>query len=242
MNTTPPGGPPPAVAPHAVRLPMLTMHWRYQTMVHWRCPEEAVQALLPPALRADLFDGSAWVSITPFVMSDVKLVGLLTLPRSDFAETNLRTYVRRPDGSGGLWFLSLDVANPLMLAARCVGVPYHLADLTVQADGESLRYSGRRQDGAGTYRIHVRPGAPVDEAAPLDRWLTARWSAYSMRAGRLWRTPVQHEPWPLYHGSLVELEQSLTDSAGLPPPVGRPLVHTSPGVGPVRIGPSRPAR
>ncbi|MFJ4775677.1 YqjF family protein [Streptomyces sp. NPDC088762] len=225
-------------APH-VAPAVLTMHWRQQTMVHWRYPPEAVQALLPPGLFADVFDEAAWVSLTPLVMRSVRVLRA-PLPPPDFPETNLRTYARLPDGRRGLWFFSLDVVNPLMLAARAVGIPYHVAALSVESRGHEVGYSGRRRLGDASYRLRVRGGARVVEPDPLDDWLTHRWAAFSRRAGRLWLTPVEHEPWPLYRGTILELSQTLTRSAKLPDPGSEPLVHTSPGVGPVRMGLPRP--
>ncbi len=70
-------------------------------------------------------------------------------------------------------------------------------------------------------------------------WLTSRWRAYTRHLGRLWETPVTHEPWPLRAASVLEVEESLTAAAGLPAPVGEPLVHYSDGVRDVRIGVSR---
>lgn len=231
----------PRTAPQAVAVPLLTMRWKQQAMLHWPYPAATVQALLPRGLLVDRFEGRAWVSLTPFVMSSVRGLGLVPLPPPAFPETNLRTYVRLPDGRRGLWFFSLDVTAPHMLAARAIGVPYHLADLSVRTQGAETVYAGRRRgaDDVG-YRLRIRQGHVVAEPAPLDDWLTARWAAFSRRARHLWLTSVQHEPWTLRHGTVIEAQQTLTRSAGLPDPEGLPVVHTSPGVGPVRLGPPAP--
>ncbi len=51
---------------------------------------------------------------------------------------------------------------------------------------------------------------------------------------------MEHAPWPLHTGAVEDLAQSLTTAVGLPMPSQAPLVHFSPGVRRVRIGPSRP--
>ncbi|MFI9150231.1 YqjF family protein [Streptomyces sp. NPDC053367] len=216
--------------------------WLRQTFVHWPYPPDSVQALLPEGLTVDCYDGSAWVGLTPFVMADVRPPGVpASLPGLPvFAETNLRTYVRRPGGKDGLWFLSLEVACPLMLAARAVGAPYHMGTLRVGEGDGILTYEGARWGGGPSYRLVVRPGAPL---VPTDRdvWLTARWRAYTRRFGRLWEMPVQHEPWPLADAVVEELDETLLAAAGLAPPDSEPLVHYSEGVRHVRLGVSAPA-
>jgi uncharacterized protein YqjF (DUF2071 family) len=227
---------------HRVRLPALRAEWRKQTFVHWAYPPDDVQALLPDGLVVDEYDGAAWVSLTPFLMARARPPGVPAGPRfPTFPETNLRTYVRRPDGRDGLWFLSIEVARAAMLAARAVGVPYHLADLTVSPRGDTTAYAGSRRGGEPSYRLVVRPGGPIVPSG-RDIWLTGRWRAYSHRLGVLFETPVWHEPWQLSGGTVEDLWEDLTTAVGLPAPSGEPLVHYSEGVRHVGIGVARPAR
>ncbi|MCF0078182.1 YqjF family protein [Streptomyces lomondensis] len=225
-----------------MRLPAVRAGWLTQTFVHWAYPPETVRALLPDGLSVDEYDGAAWVGLTPFVMADVRPHGVpAALPGlPTFAETNLRTYVRHRDGRDGLWFLTIEVACPLMLAARAIGAPYHQGTLRVSTDGGTVAYGGSRGTGRPSYRLVVRPGAPI-EPAERDVWLTSRWRAYT-RLGLLWETPVEHEPWPLAEARADVLEETLTTAVGLPAPGGEPVVHFSEGVRDVRLGPSRPCR
>ncbi|GHB75219.1 hypothetical protein GCM10010377_77060 [Streptomyces viridiviolaceus] len=228
-------------AEQRVSIPVLRARWLTATFVNWSFRPESVQALLPDELVVDEYEGAAWVGFTPFVMADVRFPGLPAavpgLP--SFAETNLRTYVRRRDGRDGLWFLSIAVACPVMLAARAVGVPYSPGGLGVRADGDSVSYAGSRWTDRASYRLVVRPGDPI-EPTERDVWLTSRWRAYTRRLGMIWATPVEHEPWPLADAAVDVLEQTLTGTAGLPAPLGEPVVHFSEGVRHVRIGPSTP--
>ncbi|MFC8427128.1 YqjF family protein [Streptomyces sp. NPDC057253] len=227
-------------AEQRVRMPALRARWLRQTFVHWPFRPEAVRALLPPGLAVDEYEGAAWVGLTPFVMADVRPAGVpAAVPAlPSFAETNLRTYVRRADGRDGIWFLSIEVANPVMLAARAVGAPYRLGSLRVGGDGETVSYAGSRLGGRVSYRLRIRPG---EDLRPTERdvWLTSRWRAYTRRLGRLWETPVEHEPWPLAGADVEVLEETLTTAAGLPAPLDGPVVHFSPGVEHVRLGASR---
>jgi uncharacterized protein YqjF (DUF2071 family) len=223
-----------------VHVPELRAAWREQTFLHWAYAPERVQRLLPDGLVVDTYEGSAWVSLTPFVMAGVRPPAFpAALP--DFAETNLRTYVRGPDGRDGLWFLSIEVACPVMLAARAIGLPYHLGHLALSRRGGLQTYTGTRWGGGARYRVAVRPGEPV-RPTHRDVWLTSRWRCYSLRLGMLWETPVEHEPWPLCEAGLDGVEETLTRTAGLPAPGAEPLLHFSEGVRRVRFGLSRPVR
>ncbi|MEU0073764.1 DUF2071 domain-containing protein [Streptomyces sp. NPDC006332] len=228
-------------AEQRVRVPALRAGWLTQTFVHWAYPPETVRALLPAGLVVDEYEGAAWVGLTPLVMADVRpgVVPARMPGVPTFAETNLRTYVRRPDGRDGLWFLSLEVACPLMLAARAIGAPYNPGTLSVTKRGGTVSYAGSRWAGGPTYRLTVRPGDPI-EPTERDVWLTSRWRAYTRGLGMLWETPVEHEPWPLADATVDVLEETLTVAAGLPAPLGEPVVHFSPGVRHVRMGPSLP--
>jgi uncharacterized protein YqjF (DUF2071 family) len=221
--------------------PVLKARWLQQTFVHWPFRPPDVQALLPRGLLVDEYDGMAWVSLTPFLMAGVWPAGLPMEPGfTTFPETNLRTYVRLPNGRDGIWFLTLEVGSAVMLAARCaIGAPYHLGDLSVSEHGGVVVYAGARRGGSPAYHVVVRPGDPI-QPSDRDIWLTSRWRAYTRRWGILFETPVEHEPWPLSTGVIEQFTETLLRSTGVPAPSGDPLVHFSTGVRNVHVGASRP--
>lgn len=231
---------------HRIRAPLSLQRWDRLTFIHWSFEPTAVERLLPGGLEPHLWDGRAWVGLTPFVMAGLRGPGLPAVPAwSTFPETNLRTYVRGPAGDG-LWFFSLDVARLSVATAlrTALGLPYVWARMAVTEDAGDVTYTSRRRSGfpAGT-RITATPGAMLDEGQVTDLhdYLTARWGAYSYHAGSLLFTPVAHPPWPLADATLVDLREDLVAAAGLPAPDEEPLVHFSPGVD-VRIGVPRPVR
>jgi uncharacterized protein YqjF (DUF2071 family) len=103
------------------------------------------------------------------------------------------------------------------------------------------RWPGPRgADAGGT--IVIRPGEPVpaDEVTELEHFLTARWRLFSQAKGDALRyADAEHAPWPLQRADIGLCDDSLVVAAGLPRPVGAPLVHYSRGVE-VRIGLPRP--
>lgn len=237
-----------AVPEEKVATPVARVDWKTLTFLHWRFDPGIVQTLLPRGLEIDVIDRHAWVGLTPFVMVNFRAGPLPPLPKlSTFPETNLRTYVRGPDGRDGIWFLSLEVASlPTLIGARLgYGVPYHWADMKVEGDGTTIRYRSRRrppEDHDVMHDITIRAAEPFapEELGELDHLLTGRWRAWTSVANvKLAAAAVEHEPWPLYHAEVVRLEETLFTAAGLPLPEGDPLVHYSPGVS-VRLGPPQP--
>jgi uncharacterized protein YqjF (DUF2071 family) len=217
--------------------------WLFMTFLHWAYEPATVQALLPPDLEVDTHDGSAWVGLTPFLMGDFRPPFLPALPFvSTFPETNLRTYVRGPDGKDGLWFLTLEASNlATVLGARIgYGVPYHWADMACER-GDRVRYRSRRRPARASavgHDIAVVPGRALSEGelSAFDHFLTGRWRSYTRIFGRLFSVPVAHEPWPLWTAEVGDLHESLTEACGLQRPAAEPVVHYSPGVHDVRLG------
>jgi uncharacterized protein YqjF (DUF2071 family) len=217
-----------------VRVPVLRQRWDCISFLHWRYDAAQIDPLLPPGVRAEEIDGAAWVGMTPFVARGTRLAAGPPLRLPDFPETNLRTYVRTRSGMAAVWFFSLEAASAAVVAAArsTLGVPYHHAEMEAEVGRERCRYLSRRRPGDVGHRVEVRPGPPLEggEGTPLANALTGRWRAVVPRgSGRLY-VPVRHEPWLLYSATLLDLEQSLTQAAGLPAPSGEPDVLWSPGV------------
>jgi uncharacterized protein len=227
----------------------MRQHWRWLTFLHWRYPAEPVQALLPPGVTVETFDESAWVGLIPFLMDDLQLAGAPALPwLSRFPETNVRTYVRGPDGHRGIWFFSLDAARLFaVLTARAVfGLPYCWSAMSVRREGSVLSYRSRRRwpGGAGAACELVAEFGeelPAAELSARDHFLTARFRLYSRLAGRLVTAEADHPPWRLRRVAVRRVRQNLLTAAGLPAPEGDPLCHAADGV-PVHFGRLRSAQ
>jgi uncharacterized protein YqjF (DUF2071 family) len=220
--------------------PVMHQQWNRLTFVHWRYPPAAVQALLPPDLTVETFEGTAWIGLVPFLMEDVRpAVGPAVPWLSRFPETNVRTYVRDERGRPGIWFFSLDAARlPAVVAGRVTyGLPYCWSGMAVRAAADHAVYRSRRRwpAPAGAHlSAHVRVG-PTVAADDLVDFLTARFRLFTVIGGRLASAAAEHPPWPLHRAELLHLDQDLVQAAGLPAPTGDPLVHASPGVS-ARIG------
>ena len=216
--------------------------WDELTFLHWRYTADEVQRLLPAGLEVETCDGSAWVGLVPFFLR-VGLPVARPVPwLSEFAETNVRTYVRSADGASGIWFFSLDAARlGAVVAARSTyRLPYFWSRMRLHHDGDAIRYECRRRwpgPRGATSRVAIDIGDPFEppELSGLDHFLTARWALFSAPRSGLHHARASHEPWPLQRARATHVKDELLLAAGLPEPRGEPLVHYSSSVE-VRIG------
>ncbi len=187
---------------------VLFMRWEHLAFLHWPVDPDHLRRLLPPGLSLDTFGDTAWLGLTPFLMSGVRARLTPPLPGiSSFPEMNLRTYVSA-EGKPGIWFFSLDAANSLAVrgARWTYHLPYYPAKmaLEVQEDGE-VRYESERldeEDDPVRFRASYKATGPVYHADPgtLEHWLTERYCLYSHDGDCLYRGEVHHAPWPLQVG------------------------------------------
>ena len=179
--------------------------WHDLLFAHWPAPVRELRASVPATLDLDLFNGQAWIGVVPFRMSGIRPRYLPPLPwLSAFTELNVRTYVVR-DGRPGVFFFSLDAANPVAvrIARRVFHLPYFDAKMSLKYDGDWIEYrSTRTHRGApaAEFFARYRPTGPVFRVAPgsLEEWLTERYCLYAEdRTGRISRTEIHHVPWPV---------------------------------------------
>jgi uncharacterized protein YqjF (DUF2071 family) len=218
-----------------VRLPMLLQRWHDVAFLHWRFDPDRITPLLPRGVAIDTYDGAAWVTLTPFAVERSRPPVVPPIPGlSNFVESNVRTYVVGPDGRDGLWFLTLETNSlSTTIAARtALGVPYRWSTMDRRREGNQVTYSSRRRlvEPAPHHRTTVTTSSERLANRPLAAWLTGRWRAWSSAAGRLVVVPVEHEPWPISDAALVDHDDTLLRSVGLPEPAGEPVVHAAPGV------------
>ncbi|HHY58373.1 MAG TPA: DUF2071 domain-containing protein, partial [Chloroflexi bacterium] len=59
---------------------VMAQTWCDLLFAHWPLPVAALQALLPPTLMVDTFDGHGWLGIVPFKMRGVRPRGAPAVP------------------------------------------------------------------------------------------------------------------------------------------------------------------
>ena len=222
-------------------MPVNIHHWDDIAFLHWPFAPADIAHLVPDRMAVLTYDGTAWVSVTPFFIR-VRPPGVPVVPpRWAFPETNVRTYVAGPDSRQGLWFVRMEVTALWFVATlRAFGLPYFRQRMSVDVREERAVYSSQPQQSSsgGGHHIVVRPGADLRpaEGGPWERFVTARWGAFHRRGPLLLYTPVEHPPWRLRAAEVQNCSvDALFHAAGLPAPVGPPIAQFSPGVR-VKVG------
>jgi uncharacterized protein len=204
-----------------------TQAWRDLTFVHWAVDPSLVAPLLPAGVRPDVHEGRTYVGLVPFRMVGVSLGRGPGVPYfGTFLETNVRLYSVDETGRRGVVFLSLDTDRAAAVPAirAVIGAPYRWARMRYHREGEVITYDAklRRFGERPTSRVVVRVGE-VRAPTPLDDFLTARWGAHVARRRGTTYVPNVHEAWPLRDAEVLELQDGLLASVGLPG-----LVHHAP--------------
>ncbi len=209
------------------------MQWRDLLFMHWPLPVAVLRPLIPPGLALDSFDGRAWIGVVPFTMAGVHARFLPPLPgTSRFPELNVRTYVTA-EGKAGVYFFSLDAANPLAVRAARLGfhLPYYDAAMSVSRSGRTVAYASTRTHHGvppAAFAARYRPTGPISRSTDgsIDAWLTERYCLYSA-AGRqtIWRADIDHARWPLQPAEADITCNTMLDPLRLVLPTTPPLLH-----------------
>jgi uncharacterized protein YqjF (DUF2071 family) len=212
---------------------VMKQSWIDLLFAHWPIDRAAVAALVPREFEIDVFDGSAWIGVVPFEMRNVAPRGVPPLPWiSAFPELNVRTYVR-VGKKPGVYFFSLDAANPLAVRAarRWLRLPYFSASMEIAraADGRVSYLSRRRNTGrAAEFVATYQPvGAPfMPQSGTLEYFLTERYCLYAHdHHDRPYRLDIHHPPWTLRTARADFQRNSMVGAAGLTLPDVAPLLH-----------------
>lgn len=206
LERSEPALPPLTVEP--VKRPALTQRWSDVVFLHWRYDPVVVQRLLPPGVRVDTYDGSAWVALVPFRMERLRIPVARVGYRLPYCYGRVE-HNRYGDGVAS----RVDRRWPRPRPAMGIG-----------------------STSTAAARIEIDIGPEIEAGDPLTRFLTDRWGLISSSPrGALRYAAVDHGPWPLFAGELIDLDENLIRAAGLPRPDGQPQVLWSPGVD-VRVG------
>lgn len=209
---------------------VMTQTWHDLLFAHWPIPVDTLRRLVPADFPIDQFDGTGWIGVVPFRMTNVAPRLVPALPWiSAFPELNVRTYVR-VDDRPGVYFFSLDAARMLaVLAARTLlNLPYHTASMRVDHADAEIRYTSRRARDDAAFVARYRPVGPAHPPRPgtHEYFLTERYCLYALdHRRRPYRLEIHHPPWPLQAAEAAIDANTMADAAGVALPATPPLLH-----------------
>jgi uncharacterized protein YqjF (DUF2071 family) len=209
---------------------IMLQRWHEISFFHWSFDPALLRPRLPAGLQLDTFDGKAWISLTPFLLTGLRPPLVPHALGMVFPEMNLRTYVVGPNGPA-IWFFSLDAGSlRAVVGARATfGLPYFWSDMRVDIENTQNRYFSNR-GGRVRAQIQIEKEQGITQQSELDIFLTARFRLYSILGGRLITAEVEHPPWELNRVRILEFEENVRRSMGVEYPGGDFLAHHSPGV------------
>lgn len=206
--------------------------WEKLLFAHWRVAPATVADKLPSGLTLDLRDGGAWIAITPFRITGLRLRNLPRLPgASSFPELNVRTYVTA-GGKPGVWFFSLDAGSPLAVffARQLYHLPYFSARMGCVARGDRVSYRCERGNPDRVRAEFLADYEPIGETfrattGSIEEWLTARYCLYAADRGKLYRAEIDHEPWTLRRAAAEIRRNTMAQASGIELPREPALLH-----------------
>jgi uncharacterized protein len=209
---------------------MLYQCWKQVLFLHWSVSVESINELLPKGLKADTYEGKAYVSVVPFSVEGMQPRFLGPMPFfSDFHELNLRTYVT--DGEKpGIYFFDIK-ANKILsvLFNKALGLPYSQARIKRKDDSLISRFVCATEKERKIDVSYLSVTGKISKS-PLDKWLTERYCDYQKVGDNLFRFPVHHLEWPLQAVSLKSSAVNYLNNR-FPELSGSPeLIHYSEGV------------
>jgi uncharacterized protein len=186
-------------------------------LAHWRVPAGPLRSHLPEGVELDELDGSAWLTVAGFAVSDLRARGLLPLPYvSRFRQLNVRTYVTGDDRPG-IWLFSCDATSRLVVEAarRLYGLPFFGARISLERMPNGFVLESVRDEQtafSGTFEPEDTLGPP--RPGSREHFLTERYCVYVERGGKVQRADVHHRPWSLRAASAA-LDLNTMAPAGL---------------------------
>jgi uncharacterized protein YqjF (DUF2071 family) len=181
-------------------------------LAYWPVDHGQLERMLPPELTADVLDGRAWVGVSAYRVTGLRVRGLPPLPGlSTFPQLELFACVTAHERPG-LWIFSLEIGKPLLAEAakRVHRLPAYRASINLDAGVVAAA-----RDGLSFYARYSASGAARRPAAGThEHFLTERFALYTADGGRLYRAELHHPPWRLRQ---AELEVQSASLAPFPP-------------------------
>jgi uncharacterized protein len=193
-------------------IPFLTASWSNLILVTYRVPRSLLEKRLPSGLEVDTRDNDAFVSLVGFEFFDTRVLGISWPGHRDFAELNLRYYVRRGSERGVVFIREFVPRRAVSIVAKLIyNEPYRTAPLSGGARNEAgkqnvsytLQFAGREH----TLSVTARKPAFRPEPDSVEHFFKEhQWGFGTSRGGVPTRFLVEHPVWDVYPVSSYDVD------------------------------------
>ena len=182
----------------------LSAAWSNLFLVTYAVPSAELKPHLAPGLELDCLDGQAFVSLVAFQFVDTRVLGISWPGYRNFAELNLRFYVRH-GADRGVMFVREFV--PLRLVAWIArwfyNEPYVVAPFRAHIEDkpDCLDVDYRLERGGRVHVLQARGRKPAylpDEGSTEHFFKEHCWGFGRTRRGHGLRYEVAHPAWSIY--------------------------------------------
>lgn len=176
----------------------ISAEWRDLAMLNYEVDPAMLKPFVPAGTTLDSFGGRTYVSLVAFRFLRTKLLGAVPIPfHSDFAEVNLRFYVRRNDRRGVVFIAEIVPKWAVAKVARLAfGENYVALPMRYRISDNRAEYEWQLK--GAWCRIDARAsGASVLAAEDsLEQFITEHYWGYSaVRNGDSIQYQVSHVRW-----------------------------------------------
>jgi len=198
----------------------VTAHWSDLILLSYRVPDTLVSSHIGP-FELDKWQGNAYVSVVGFHFGKTRIVGIPPGPLlpdvANFAQWNLRTYVRTPNSEGrnarsntpdesrGVVFIKEFVPSPMVtgLVRYLYKENYVTTRLSLEKsqNGEiqnaryDMEYGGKRH----SMSAQTTAKATLLDAGSADYFFTERyWGSPGGKNKSVISFQIEHAPWKTY--------------------------------------------
>jgi len=192
--------------------PFLTARWHNLFNATYRVPATMLEKRVPPGVELEVRDGSSFVSLVAFEFLDTRVFGIGWPGYRNFAELNLRFYVRHGQERGVVFIREFVPQRLVAWMARWLyNEPYLSAPISAQrqesADDITLDY--RLTFGGRQHTIQVtgsKPGYCPGEETTEHFFKEHHWGFGVTRSGKALRYQVDHPVWSIYPVKQYQLD------------------------------------
>jgi len=194
---------------------VMRTHWEDLVMVNYEVNREWVQQFVPKGCELELFKGRAIVTVVAFKFRKTRIMRVKVPFYNDFAEINLRIYVRRKDGVGqgerGVVFIKelIEHKLPAIVANVVFKENFEVMPVMGGVQGQRVEYLWGNVGDGQQNRVEGEFDGELKNwrAGGEEEFVGENYFAYKdMGRGKTLQFEVRHEPWRMRKLKEVKVE------------------------------------